>query len=437
MSKRKFKVLRGLRDLLPEDVEKFNYVKSIIRDIFTLYGYKEIITPTLEEYTLFEVKAGEELRHRMYVFKDLGNRKVVLRPEITPSVARYYINHLLSQPKPIRLGYIANCFRYDEPQYGRYREFWQGGFELIGSPNPEADVEILSIADMLMRRLGFSNYYFKVSHIGILRGILASEKVPEKIQNQILGLFDKLRYDEAIKLLETTGVARKCIDDIKELINLKGQNAEKIIKDTEELVSKYPNSLKALLNLKSIIKIMDMAELKIPLNLDLGFARGLEYYTGIIFECFTSKMRLSLGGGGRYDNLIEIFGGPVTPAVGYAPGIDRIVLAIEEEGIALPINKGEGKVIVIPVSQNVNHYAIKVAHKFREMNIPVEIDVLGKGIKKMLSYASSHGFNYAVILGETELKEGKITIKNLKKEEQYTVTIEEAIDMIKSNVSRS
>ncbi|MEM2452087.1 MAG: ATP phosphoribosyltransferase regulatory subunit, partial [Candidatus Methanomethylicia archaeon] len=133
MSKEKFKVLRGLRDLLPEEVEKMNYVKSVIRELFTLYGYKEIITPTLESYDLFEAKAGEELRHRMYTFKDLGNRKVALRPEITPSVARFYINHMLSKPKPVRLGYISNCFRYDEPQYGRYREFWQGGFELIGS----------------------------------------------------------------------------------------------------------------------------------------------------------------------------------------------------------------------------------------------------------------------------------------------------------------
>lgn len=434
MSKKKFKVLRGLRDLLPEDVEKMNYVKSVIRELFTLYGYKEIMTPTLEAYDLFEAKAGEELRHRMYTFKDLGNRKVALRPEITPSVARFYINHMLSQPKPVRLGYISNCFRYDEPQYGRYREFWQGGFELIGSPNPEADVEILSIADMLMKRLGFSDYYLKMNHIGVLKGILISENVSEKTQNTVLGLFDKLRYEEAIKLLESNGVTKECIDNIKELISLKGYQIELIIRDAEKIVNKYPISLEALSNLKEIIKIIELAELKIPIRLDLGFARGLEYYTGIIFECFTSKMKLSVGGGGRYDNLIETFGGPHVPAVGYAPGIDRIVLAIEEEGIYVPIDKEKKKVIVIPISQNTIPSAFKVASKLRESQFIVEVDVARKGLKKMLSYASSCGFNYAIIIGETELKNEKVTLKNLEKGTQYVGTVEEAINIIRDGI---
>ncbi|MCS7097215.1 MAG: histidine--tRNA ligase [Candidatus Methanomethylicia archaeon] len=431
---KKFKALRGLKDLLPEDVEKLNYVKSIIRELFRIYGYKEVMTPTLEAYTLLEAKAGEELRHRMYVFTDLGKRKVALRPEMTPSIARFYINHLLQKPKPIRLGYIANCFRYDEPQYGRYREFWQGGFELIGSSNPEADVEILSIASALMKRLGFTNYFLKVNHIGILREILTSENVPEKIQNVIFGLFDKMLYDEAVKLLKSINVSENCINTIIELTNLKGGVSDTSIKNAEEIISsKYSQALKALSNLKSIIELIRLSEINIPITLDFGFARGLEYYTGIIFECFTQKFKLALGGGGRYDNLIEIFNGPSTPAVGYAPGISRIVLAIEEEKITIP-KKVEKRIIVIPVSRNVVYYTVKIASKLRDLNIPVEVEVLGRGVKKALSYASSFKFDYAIIVGETEIRESKVTLKDLNQGKQYLFELNDAINFISEEI---
>ncbi|MCC6017853.1 MAG: histidine--tRNA ligase [Candidatus Verstraetearchaeota archaeon] len=432
MSEGGFKVLRGLRDLLPEDVEKLKYVSSVIREIFKLYGYQEIITPTIEAFSLFEKKAGEELRHRMYKFTDLGGREVALRPEMTPSVARFYINHMLSHQKPIRLGYIANCFRYDEPQHGRYREFWQGGFELIGSSNPEADVEILNIANTLMKRLKFSDYYLKLNHVGIIKGILTYEKVPENIQNRVLGLFDKTRYDEAMYLLKSSNVTDECLNNIKEVISLRGSDVNQIINSAEQYIRKYPLAMEALSNLKEILILLDKSELKIPILLDLGFARGLEYYTGIIFECFSSKNnKLALGGGGRYDNLIELFGGPPTPAVGYAPGIDRIILALTEEKIELNIEKHK-KVIVISLSREFIHHAIKVASILRESGIPTEVEIMGRDLKKALSYANSRNFDYAIIIGSIEVKEGKITLKDLNKGEQYKVSIEETINMIKT-----
>ncbi|MEM2136450.1 MAG: histidine--tRNA ligase [Candidatus Methanomethylicia archaeon] len=431
MDKKKFRVLRGLRDLTFEDVEKLNYVISTIRDLFKLYGYKEIVTPTLEEASLFEAKAGEELRHRMYTFRDLGKRRVTLRPEMTPSVARYYINHLLSYPKPIRLGYIANCFRYDEPQYGRYREFWQAGFELIGSSNPEADAEIIIIADTLIKNLGFIEAFIKINHIGILKSIFKMEGISENIQNIILSLFDKAKYDDAIELLKANNVSKNCINTVEELIRLRGVDFKSILQDAEKILNAYPQSLQSIANLKDILEILESSERKISIHIDLGFARGLEYYTGLIFECFTPKFKLALGGGGRYDNLIETFNGPPTPAVGYAPGIDRIILAMEEEGLRKQI-KDEHKVIIIPVSRNIVYHAFKIAEVLREQKIPVEIEVMGRSIKKSLSYANSMNFSYAIIIGEKEISEGKITLKNLKKNEQYNLTVEETINILKS-----
>jgi len=284
-----------------------------------------------------------------------------------------------------------------------------------------------------MKRLKFSDYYLKLNHVGIIKGILTHENVPESVQNRILGLFDKSRYDEAMHLLKSSNVTDECLNTIKEVISLKGSDVNQIINSAEQYICKYPLAMEALSNLKEILSLLDRSELKIPILLDLGFARGLEYYTGIIFECFSSKNnKLALGGGGRYDNLIELFGGPPTPAVGYAPGIDRIILALNEEKIELNIEKHK-KTIVISLSREFIHHAIKMASILRESGIPTEVEVMGRDLKKALSYANSRNFDYAIIIGSIEVNEGKITLKDLNKGEQYKMSIEETINMIKTS----
>ena len=164
--------LRGMRDLLPEALAKKHVVVNTIRKCFRLYGYREIETPVLESLRLLNAKSGEEIRHRLYSFKDLGGREIALRAEMTPSVARIVANEMRTIAKPLRLGYIANCFRYDNPQMGRHREFWQAGFELFGSPRTEADTEIIMVNHDLMTRLGFRDFTIKIGHVGILRSLL-------------------------------------------------------------------------------------------------------------------------------------------------------------------------------------------------------------------------------------------------------------------------
>lgn len=431
---RKFRRLRGLRDYLPEDMEKLNYVKRVVRQLFSLYGYMEVMTPTLESFELLAAKSGEEIRQRMYVFTDLGGRKVALRPEMTAPIARFYINNMLGRPKPVRLGYIANCFRYDEPQYGRYREFWQGGFELIGSREPEADAEILDIADALMRRLGFENHYLKLGHVGIMRAFLGAEGVAEPDQNRIFGLMDKGRIEESLSVLEELKVSSRCLEVAEALFSLKGYDAAKLLGEAEELLADYEKALLELENFKRVIGYCIACGLSGRLFVDFSFARGLEYYTGMIFEVFVPGFRIALGGGGRYDKLIELFGGEPTPAVGYAPGLDRIVLAMEE--LKIPFKEERKvKVYVVSTSEDMRIRALKVAHELRENNVMAELEVFGRSLRKALSYANSRGFSHAIIVGAKEAERGKIVLKDLSANVQFEVTLGEAINMLKEKIS--
>jgi len=183
-----------MRDLLPEEAETLNYIICKAREAAQRYGYREVITPVVEPYELLSAKSGEEIRLRMFSFKDLGDRTVALRPEFTASIARLATTALKNEPKPLRIFSVGSVYRYDEPQRGRYREFWQSNFELMGSNKPEADAETILLTNSLMKATGLRNYTFKIGHIGVIREILSQENVDDKAQNAILQHMDKKEY---------------------------------------------------------------------------------------------------------------------------------------------------------------------------------------------------------------------------------------------------
>jgi len=419
----RFQTLRGMRDFLPEDLQKRRHVENTIRRLFDLYGYEEVATPIIESMQLVAAKAGEEIRHRMYSFLDLGKREVALRPEMTASVARLVINHLRYSPKPLRLGYVSNCFRYDEPQQGRYREFWQGGFELFGSTKPEADAEILTIADQLMRNLGFQSYEIKVSHVGIMRGVLEQEGVDERTQDEALAFMDRSEYERLIALLEER-VSNQCIEVSRQLFDVRTDAVNKVLDQGRELLQNYEKALQSLENLGSIMSILADSGADIPATINLGFGRGLEYYTGMVFEVFVPDLGIALNGGGRYDRLIEVFGGEPTPAVGCAPGIDRIVLAMEKKNLFKREERGP-RILVIPLEDELQGQALGIAEKLRKRGYRTEVEVTGRGLKKALSIASSAKYTHAVIVGRRELSRDSVTVRNLAKNEQTEVKIDD------------
>jgi histidyl-tRNA synthetase len=372
----------------------------------------------------------------MFAFKDLGDRKVALRPEFTASVARLVANSLRNQAKPLRIFSMGSAYRYDEPQQGRYREFWQSDFELIGAFGPEADAEILMLTDSLFQKVGIKKLALKVGHVGILRGILGQERVAEKDQNTIMQLMDKAQYDDALKLVANASMSPRCVSVVQRLVECKSKDIPNAISRISELVKDYEDSVAAVDNLHTILELVTKSGYRIDLTLDAGFARGLEYYTGMIFEIFIPDMNIALGGGGRYDRLVELFGGEPTPAVGVAHGMDRIALAIQTQKIAPRIRKRK-PVIVIPTRDELKIEALRIARILRKANIPTEVEVMGRKISKVLEDANKRKTNYAIIIGEMEIRERSVVLRNLSKGVQRTISIEELTECIEKKKSLS
>ncbi|MGA2386269.1 MAG: histidine--tRNA ligase [Candidatus Bathyarchaeia archaeon] len=419
-----FQTVRGMRDLLGEEAQAFTGIIGKARETALLYGYREVITPVVESFELLSAKSGEEIRQRMFIFKDLGERQVALRPEFTASIARLATTALKNEPKPLRLFSAGSVYRYDEPQKGRYREFYQSNFELMGSSRPEADAEIVLLTDSFMKSLGLSGYAFKIGNIGVVRGILSQEGVDEKTQNAILQRMDKKEYEEALKLAPTD----QCRSMLEGLLQLKGGDCFETVEKVKSYVAGCEKAKAAAENLGDILKLV--VESGCPVReVEPAFARGLEYYTGMIFEVYVPELDIALGGGGRYDRLIELFGGEPTPAVGCAHGIDRIALALQTQKTSVGKERGK-RVLVLAVNDAIKVEALKIARQFRQAGIAVEFEVMGRKMGKALEDADKRKVDYAVIVGERELKEGAVMVRNLTKREQAIVPVKELSEKI-------
>ena len=410
MKSKKFSKPRGTRDFLPDEMERRRYVEKIMRDAFERFGFKEILTPTFETLELITAKSGEDIVRSLYAFEDKAGRKLALRPELTAPVMRAYVNSLAKKPKPVKLYYITNCFRYERPQSGRYREFQQAGIEIIGSGYPEAEAEVIALADTTLKNLGLEDYEIHVGHIGILRKILEEEGVVEDEQNAILTAIDK---GEKEKLKQYKSLLR--------ILELIGEEAE-VMEKAEELL-KNSSAYEELQKLKELLRFLKFYNIKFKVN--LGIARGLDYYTGIVFEIYSYKLgaEKQICGGGSY-SLVEVFGGEPTPTCGFAFGFDRVVLALEKEGKITPEKKKS--FFVVSTSQELMKEAIKISMKVRE-KYPCEVDLMRRKLKKALSYASSQGFTYVIIVGEEELRRGMVILRDMETREQKEVSLEKIL----------
>ncbi|MCS7138538.1 MAG: histidine--tRNA ligase [Crenarchaeota archaeon] len=416
--------LRGMRNILPREKAKINKIESEIRRLFKVYGFKEVETPTIEPLELFELKSGEEIRHRMYRFTDLGGRNVVLRPEVTASVAKLVVQEMRSMPLPIKIGYILNVFRYDEPQHGRYREFKQGGFEIFGSKSPLADAEILEVSSRLMDSLGIGNYYVKIGHEGVLRAILTRFGVEENIQDRVLGLIDKEKLSEAFEILASLQKGVEVTELIKRLWEIKSRNPAEALRKAEAVVKDIPEAIEQLDNLREIIELAQASGVG-EVIVDMGFARGLDYYTGMIFEVYVKDLRIAVGGGGRYDKLTGILGWDI-PAVGCAPGIDRLSLVLNDDIVP----KDDIICLIISMVKEGDLLASRLAGMMRARGIPTMVDPTRRDLNKALSYASKRGFKYVAIIGSKEVENKVVTLKDMEAGSQEELKPEQIVEKL-------
>jgi histidyl-tRNA synthetase len=281
-----------------------------------------------------------------------------------------------------------------------------------------------------MKSAGLKNYTFKVGHGGVLRGVMNQENLDEKTQNEAMQLMDKTRYDDALRLVEKTDASERFLATLRKLVKLKGDKVSEVIEKMRKSVEDYEEAVAATENLQEILKLVLDSGCKIDISLNAGFARGLEYYTGIIFEVTVPELDKALAGGGRYDRLIELFGGTPTPAVGVAHGIDRIMLALQLQK-AVPKVAEEKMVMVIPISEKLKGEALKISRMLRDADIPTEVEVTGRKVAKALEDADRKKMAYAIIVGEKELKEKAVVIRDLEKRKQEIVKIEEIADAIR------
>jgi histidyl-tRNA synthetase len=402
---------RGTRDFLPADTARRRYVESIMRDVARNWGYSEIITPTFEHLDLFTLKSGEGIVGELYNFTDKGGREMTLRPELTAPVMRLYVNELQSFPKPLKLFYFENCFRYERPQKGRFREFWQFGVELIGSGKPDSDAEVIALADAMLKAVGVKGD-LKIGNLAVIRTLLNG--LEPEIVSKVMRLVDKKEYAGLEGLLEEIGAEEQLKSDLFHLIKLEGRY---ILPEVIKIVGNIPE----LVSFEKTLKLLDAYG--VDYSLDFGIARGLDYYTGMVFEVYAEGLgaQKQVCGGGSYQ-LIQLFGGGDVPSTGFGIGFDRIMEIC-------PLTPPAPKTLVMISKPDVHLEAINFANELRKY-VPVHIDLMERNFKAQLSYANTINADYVVIVGEKELELGKLTLRDMVSGEQELLTLEEIIEKV-------
>jgi histidyl-tRNA synthetase len=408
---------RGTRDFLPEEVKKRRKVEDIIRGTFEKFGFCEVVTPTFENLELITAKSGDEIREGLYHFKDKSDRDLALRPELTAPVMRLYVNEMQKRPKPVKLYYFANCFRYERSQAGRFREFWQAGVESVGSSNPEADAEVIALAVKTLESLGLENFETQIGHIGILRDVLTEEGLSEEEQNALMGIIDKGERSELEAALEKFS-SNDTKNRLEKIIDLKGKPGD-ILNKADELV-KEKEKIK---ELKDTLDLLESFGVK-DYQVNLGIARGLDYYTGIVFEIYAEGLGAQdqICGGGNY-TLTEAFGGQKTATSGFAFGFDRVMLALEAQNAVSQENELT-EYLVVPTSADLVKKAIEISTKIRKKST-CEVDLMRRKLGKALAYADTRNIPFVVIVGEEEQKRDKVLIRDMKTGEQKEVGVKD------------
>ena len=408
---------RGTRDILPREQPYWRYVERKAAELCQLYGYQRIDTPVFEETGLFTRGIGEEtdiVEKEMYTFRDQGGSSLTLRPEGTAPVCRAYLEQgMHNLPQPVRLYYFTPTFRYERPQAGRYRQHHQFGFEVLGSADPAVDAEVIDLAWYFYQSLGLKDLMLKLNSIGCSRCRPAwVEKLRSFYQER-----QALLCPDCQRRLERNPL--RLLDCKQEVCSELGRQAPRSFEFLCPDCQEHFDQLKRYLKLLSL-----------EFELEPRLVRGLDYYTRTVFEIQPLReggAQATLGGGGRYDGLIEAIGGKPTPGVGFATGVERIILNLKKQGIPVP-NIPSPRVFLAYLGQEAKGRALEYAARLRRAGIGVVLASDDRSLKAQLRQANSLGASFTLILGEDELREGKVVWRDMKRGEQQRLSFTEILE---------
>ena len=403
--------LKGTRDLLPEEIKKWQYIENTAKNTFEKYGYEEIRVPVIEKTELFQRGVGEDtdvVQKEMYVFDDKGGRSIALRPEGTAGVVRSYIeNGMSSMPSPIKLWYSMPMYRYENVQKGRQREFHQIGVELLGSSSYLADVEMIEMVNSFLEKLNIKDVELRINSIGCKE---CRKNYLEALKDYIRPNLDK--YCEVCKGRFEKNPMR-IIDCKEEKCKELNENAPKTIDYLCEECKNHFEKFKEMLD-----------KLGINYVVDTGIVRGLDYYTKTVFEFVSKVDGLTVLGGGRYDGLVEELGGEKTPAIGFATGVERLIDVFDKNNPNFD-ETNKLKLFVAYIGEEANLFASKLVADLRKKGIYVEKDIMERSLNAQFKYANKKNAQYIITIGENEIKTGKAELKEMETGNTKIISLED------------
>ena len=406
---------KGTQDILPADSAKWQYVENVARETFKKYNYGEIRTPMFEHYEVISRSVGDTtdiVTKEMYDFHDKGDRHITLRPEGTAPVVRSYVENKLFAPevqKPVKVYYIGSMFRYERPQAGRLREFHQLGVECFGSKNPATDVETIAMAYQLFNTLGIKDVTLHLNSLGNTESRLAYRQA---LIDYLTPMRESLSKDSQRRLDENP---LRVLDSKEKEDKVAVENAPSILDYLDDESQAHFDEVRAMLD-----------SLNIPYVIDTNMVRGLDYYNHTIFEFITTidKSELTICAGGRYDSLVEYFGGPETAGFGFGLGLERLLLVLDKQGIELPVEESLDVYIAV-LGSGANGKALELVQAIRYQGFKAERDYLGRKIKAQFKSADTFKAKTVITLGESEVESGQVNVKNNSTREEVTVSFEE------------
>ncbi len=414
------KAVTGTKDILPQEINKWKLLESVVCGIFSNFNYREIRTPVFEETALFARGIGEEtdiVGKEMYTFTDRSETSLTLKPEMTASVVRAFNEHSLGKQQSLnKLYYISPMFRQERPQAGRQRQFHQFGAEALGSGSPLLDAEMIVIAYSILKKLGLKDLQVKINSLGVPE---SRENYKKLLKDFLGGRKDKLSEDSA----------RRFDTNILRVFDSKSEGDQEILKDAPLLIDHIdPESREHFQTVKELL-----SESGVTYEIDPRLVRGLDYYTKTTFEIVSGKVgsQSALCGGGRYDLLIEQLGGSPAPGVGFAAGIERILLACENEN---SLASGEEKInfYIVRLEKELTSAVYNIALKLREMNFSAEFDYLERSLKAQMREANKLNAEYVLFVGGDEYKSGKFNLKNMATGEQQLIGVNDIQKIIET-----